>query len=440
MLFSGGIYPLLITLLFLGVYTLLLLLFREHSLRQLVVALGGTVGFMVGFAAIKLLPMLDFLALHPRTMYDYSGFSFSSMIYSLFARDQTKEAIANLAIEARGFWAGVTGGMAENGMYIGWLPLILAIVGVGLHHKQRFLLLLTGLIFLWLSFGNRVRVEMWTLLHLLPGYNSMRIAQRFRLVVGLLAALLAGFGFETVQRFAVQQTPMRYRRLAGRVSLLIPAIILVDLLSVSQPIFNQTFIIPPFELPRSPVFKQVRGYPSYNQAGWITEHPKETVDYSQPLSAEQLFTLYTHPLILHGSQGAMYPALKANLGTIDGYEPIDVPRYAIPSDSPDYRGELFLAEGNGQVELTTWSPNRIVASVAVDSPDQLVLNQNHYPGWRTTDGRAVQNVEGLLAVPVTENDRQIELYYQPFSFVLGSLVTGLTLILAAAIYVPFLKR
>jgi len=57
------------------------------------------------------------------------------------------------------------------------------LIGIGLYDKRRMFLALCLVVFLWLSFGNRSRpVELWTLLHLLPVYNSMRIAQRFRIV------------------------------------------------------------------------------------------------------------------------------------------------------------------------------------------------------------------------------------------------------------------
>lgn len=436
MLFDGGIHPLLITLLFLGLYSLLLIAFREYSFRGVALALAGALVFMGGFSAIKLLPMLEFMREFPRLIYDYSGYSLETLVYSLFAHDQTKAAIANLAVEGRGFWTGVTGGMAENGMYIGWLPLVLAMVGVGLHHKKRLILFVTALIFLWLSFGNRPRLELWTLLHLLPGYSSMRIAQRFRLVLGLLLAVLAGFGFETTRRFIERRVPMRYRQLSRRLSLLIPVMILVDLLAVSQPIFSEAFTIPPFQLPRSSQeFTQISGYPDYNAAGWVTVSPKGLVDWSKPLTDEQLFDLYTNPLILYATEGAMFPAIRANLGTIDGYEPVPVPKNAVPSESPAYRGELFLAGSSGQAEFDDWSPNRLRINLTTSQPDYLVINQNFYPGWHATDGRALTNFNGLLAVPVTPDDHQLELYYRPASVVAGSIITLLTVIVAAVIIV-----
>ncbi|GAB4458540.1 MAG: hypothetical protein Kow0031_38890 [Anaerolineae bacterium] len=432
MLFNGGAYPLPITLLFLAIYSALLLLFRERRFWSLVKAMAATLGFMAGLGAIKLFPLLEFQLTHPRFYYDYSGFSLSSLAYSLLNRAQTKGDIINLAIEGRGFLTGVTGGMAENGMYLGWLILLLAVVGVGLHHKQRLMLLLSALIFLWISFGNRPRLEWWTLLHLLPGFNAMRIAQRFRIVLVLCVAVLAGFGFETVRNGIIRRVSPPRRPVAARLTWLIPAVILIDLLSVAQPIFREAFIIPPFRLPASPEFTQVWGYPSYNADGWVLDNPKDRIDWSQPLSPEQWVELYTDPLILHASQGAMLPAFRANTGTINGYESANVPRRAIAAGAQDYRGEVYLTHEAGEARLAAWSPNRLVVDVAARKAGYLVVNQNWYSGWRAGDGRVVGHYDGLIATRISPEDREIVLYYWPLSFVTGGLVSALALAAAGA--------
>jgi len=422
MYFGGGVYPLAITLLFLGVYAALLAFVREHSIGQVARALAITLIFMFCLGAIKFLPSIEFQRQYPRLLYDYSGYSLTGLAYALLNRHQTVDAIVNLPVEQRGFISGVTAGMDENGMYIGLLPLALALLGLRSLNRRRLALLVALLVFLWLSFGNRPRAELWSLLHLLPVYNSMRIAQRFRLVVLLATALLAGFGLQWLNEVMARRLKQRW--VANFLAAALPAFILIDLLAVSLPVFNQAFPIPPLQLPRSSQFKQVWDLPSYNQTGWLAYG----IDFSgggQPL-AQNAQTAYT--VALHSSLGAMYPAYQANLGVINGYESATVPRNALPITAANYRGEVYLQDTTGGAAFSFWSPNRLVVAVRVDAPGRLVVNQNFYPGWHALgpESREVINADGLLAVPVFPGDTQVELYYRPASFVAGALVSAVT--------------
>ncbi len=417
MYFGGGVYPLAITLLFLTVYSLLAGFLRAAPFGRLVRGLAIALLFMFCLGAVKFLPSIEFQRQYPRLVYDYSGYSLTGLATALLSRNQTVDAIANLPIEQRGFWAGVTAGMDENGMYVGLLPLALVVLGLRLSDRRRFALLVTLLIFLWLSFGNRPRAELWSLLHLLPVYNSMRIAQRFRIVALLAAAIFAGFGFQWLRN----ELSRRWGRGWARALAALPAFILVDLLAVSLPIWADAFPIPPLALPRSDAFYQVWEMPSYNRAGWLTDAP-------QP-DSQDARAAYTQSL--HSSLGAMYPAYQANIGVINGYESALVPRQATPISAENYRGEVYLRDTGGSAAFSYWSPNRWVVDVRAQSPGYLVVNQNFYSGWRAfaPEAREVSAIDGLLAVPVGPTDRQVELVYRPASFGLGLAVSALTVLM-----------
>lgn len=432
MFFGGGVYPLAITLLFLGVYTFFLLVFKVHGRFRPVNVLGIMLIAMLAVGAIKFLPAIEFLQTHPRPVYDYSGYSLNSLRVALFSRNQSLDAIARLPIEQPGFLNGVTGGMDENGMYIGLIPFLLIWPGIGLHSRTRLFLLLGLLIFLWFSFGNRPRAELWSLLHLLPVYNAMRIAQRFRIGFMLCAALLAGFGFETVVGYARQRS-----RFLGRfLAVAIPALVLADLLAVSMPVFKTAFVLPPVQIAPAGQFYQEWAFPSYNRRGWMLD-PAAVPDprllgpvtqtsgpvYGSPADPQ---AAYTSPDLLYASYGSMYPAFLANIGTINGYESANVPRNAVPASSPEYRGEAYLKNTTGEASITGWSPNRLALAVKVSRPGFVVLNQNYYAGWRVQSppGRVVEEQDGRLAVQVLPEDETIELYYRPASFVAGAAISG----------------
>lgn len=433
MFFTGAAYPLPITLLFFGVYGLIMVVFREYSLFRLVKTLVIIVAFTLCLGAIKFFPSIEFQQTYPRTLYDYSGYSLNSLRYGLFSRDQRLEAIANLPIEQPGFLNGVTSGMDENGVYIGLIPFVLFVIGIGLHGKRRFMLFVCFLILLWISFGNRPRVELWSLLHLLPFYKAMRIAQRFRIVFMLCLAILAGFGFQTLKLYASRVVSNHtWNRLLTSVILLV---VLSDLVSVSWFVFKDAFPVPPLEVPKSETFHQILTLPAYDKNGFITS---ETDDQVNPfVVGDNLFHMFS-------SYGAVYPAFLANLGTISVVTSAAVPREAIPISADSYKGEVYLKGTAGSVAISHWSPNRVIIDVDVTDPGFLVLNQNYYSGWHVMgdEGREVEEVHQRLAVKVTPNDDAIELYYLPASFIIGVVVTTVTVLfsLVFAIRVLVTKR
>jgi hypothetical protein len=396
MFFGGGAYPLSITILFLAVYSLILASFKEYTLVRVATLLAATLVFAVCIGAIKFFPAIEFLQAQPRRIYDYSGFSLNSLQFSLLSRDQTLGAIANLPLEKPGFIDGVTGGMDENGMYIGIIPLGLSLIGIGLHDKRRMFLALCLVVFLWLSFGNRSRpVELWTPLHLLPVYDSMRIAQRFRIVFMLCLSILAGFGLSTVDHCVTRIVPR-----PALTRFFTPAVLLIvlaDLWMVNSPVLKEAFPISPLQTTRNDAFQQVWNISAYEKTG-----VQDWLPYS-----------------------ALYPALLSNVGVIDCYETANVPRNAIPASSANYKGEAYLLGTEGTARISDWSPNRFTVDVEASGEGFLVLNQNYYPGWRLEGDRGgqVEEKDGLLAVKVAPPDRRLVLYYLPSSFIAGLAVT-----------------
>ncbi len=420
MFFSGAAYPLPITLLFFGIYGLILIAFKEQTIFQVTKTLFIIVTFMLCLGAIKFFPSIEFQRTYPRTLYDYSGYSLNSLRYGLFSRDQRLEAIENLPLEQAGFLNGVTAGMDENGIYIGLIPFVLFILGIGLHSKRRFLLFLCFLIFLWISLGNRPQVELWTLLHLAPFYRAMRVAQRFRIIFMFCIAILAGFGFQTCKQYIYRKSPNQF--MAQLLSASVLALVLMDLIIVSWPVFKDAFPIPPLDVPKSEVFYQIDSLSPYDKNGFITAASEGQVN---PFSEFNPFSMFS-------SYGSVYPAFLANIGTIDVVTSAAVPREAIPILAANYQGEVYLKNGVGTVKINTWTPNRFTIEVNISSPDFLVINQNYYKGWHMANAnkRQVEEIDHHLAIKVFPEDHQIELYYRPTTFVLGAIVTGLTILLS----------
>jgi hypothetical protein len=83
-------------------------------------------------------------------------------------------------------------------------------------------------------------------------------------------------------------------------------------------------------------------------------------------------------------------------------------------------------------------PNRIVAQTQADAPAVLVISESWFSGWKVTvDGReaALASVSNLLAVQLPAGAHTVTFQYDPLSFRIGLMVSGLTLALAVGLLI-----
>lgn len=393
MYFGGGVYPLAITALFLIIFSVLSVCFKKYKIIKTCKVLSIIMICTLCLGAVKFFPSIEFIRQYPRKVEDYSGYSLNSLQYSLFNSDQKLRTMNKLPGEEKGFVNGFSYAMDENGVYIGIIPFILFLIGLGVYFRSKMPLFLCFFIFLWISFGNRISPSLWELIHKLPVYNFMRVAQRFRIVFIFCLTIFAGFGFQKVKDIVSKIT--RNKKLIRVFAGVSAIVILGDLIIVSFPIWKDAFTITPIKTIKSDKFYQVSKLP------------------------------------LYGAFSSMYPAFLCNLGTINAYETANVPRNALPIESKKYKGEVYLKNTKGEVYFKTWSPNKITISVDAEDKGYVVVNQNYYPGgWKVKGNKnqKVESVDGLLSVRVGPDENEVELYYFPISFVIGLIVTLITLL------------
>ena len=265
--------------------------------------------------------------------------------------------------------------------------------------------------FVWISFGERPWLSLWSWLHALPVLDNMRMVQRFGIVAVMLFAVFVGFGVDAIERLARRRLPNP--RQAVVVAALPVLVLLADLLAVNAPILGEAFPIPPMQVERGPRFEQHHIARRYDAAGWRT---RATNDRFATISG-------------------LYPAFLANRGTTRGYGVVPVPSRAAPAERRDYRGEAYLVGAGGEVRLAQWTPNRLVLDVRAEGRGVLVVNQNYLPGWsarrETAEDEgpaAVISHAGLLAVRVAPEHRRVVLRYLPRSFVVGAVMSVATLL------------
>ena len=115
-------------------------------------------------------------------------------------------------------------------MYIGVVAGILALAGIAADARRRWPWAVALLLGVWLCFGNRIPVSLWSAIHELPVLSSMRVAQRFRIGVVLFLALFAGFGLDALVRLLARGGAARFAR---PIALTIVGVVLADLLWVN---------------------------------------------------------------------------------------------------------------------------------------------------------------------------------------------------------------
>jgi hypothetical protein len=125
----------------------------------------------------------------------------------------------------------------------------------------------------------------------------------------------------------------------------------------------------------------------------------------------------------------------------------DRPRVLEALTTTDFR-DLVLLEGappaadgpagsSGAAAIEQYLPNRVAVRVAGDGPGYLVLTDAWSPGWDcTVDGAAapVYRADYLFrAVAVPAGEHEVVFTFAPRSYQLGRLITGLAVVLAAAV-------
>lgn len=377
------------------------------------ILLGSILVLFFGLSAVKLLPSLELMSRYPRMISEYSGYSLKGLTLALLSKNQNLEDIEKWQPGKRGFWEGITYGMDENGMYVGIIPLVLFILGLWLNAKKRWQLTVIFLIFLWLSFGERIPLSFWQSLKPIFPFDSFRVAQRFRFIFMVPLSIFAGLGLEALTKYSKKLT--KKFSLLACIPTLVVIIVIYDLVKVNSLPFEEAFSIPPIETSRKQEFIQTCNLDFYDKNGFISGR--------------------TNPPI-RAAWSSEYPTFLSNQGIVEGcYEAIPVSRNAVCIDQKNYKGEIFLENAVGNVKLKYWSPNKITVKTSVLSEGSLVVNQNYDPGWKIKKptGKEVKSLGGLLSTDVFPEDEEIVFYYFPLSFIIGGTIS-LASLLAVVIY------
>lgn len=345
--------------------------------------------FLIAFClgAIKTLPTMEYLMQNPRPIQSNEFTPFFGLYDAFLNRHQILGAHH---MEPQSW------GWHEYGAYTGMLPLILFALGLIFFFKREYPLVLSGLFAFLISLGDYGSFSPWHLLHRLPLLDSLHVPSRYIMMFIFSLAMLAGLSFNM---FINKTGGKKSKYFLFAIMLFIAA----DLIFVNGRAFTQAFPNSPQQITAESDFKQMHGTVAATTA-----------------------------------RSAMYLNLLANRGTLDAYEPVPHQTFAKGFTDADYTGEVYMG-GNGTASYSYWSPNKLIVGVDARNSDRLVINQNYDKGWRVK-GKIAENFNGLLSTTVTPSDKIVEFYYLPTSFIIGLIVTLVSIISVVTFSFKYLKK
>lgn len=391
MFYEGGTYVFVFSILFVALYAACYSL-EIRSWQPLFANIGINI-LAAALSAPKLLPMLEMLGSNPRPMSAGSPLAWDDILAFLIER---------------------TGGGWETGAYVGITVVVLYVLSFSLLRQQRSLLLVS-LFMLLLAMGNFATFSPWNILHKLPLFSSFHVPTRVLIVFNFSVALLVGLILEKFRN----SSDHRINFFFWGIVLLIGA----DLLLLSHSIFgeasktkNESVLGANFKLIE--IKRELYRVAPTQSAGLGRSVPSGHLPFSQ-------IRIPGFERFVHGGYSDQYLPLLKNQGVVDAYEPIQFAHNARAVTDADYRGEYYLS-GAGELKQLSWSPNRLVFHVNLPEDGRLVINQNFSTDWHSSEG-SVTNSNGLLAVNLSAGEHDVELFYLPYSFVLGLAVFVATL-------------
>lgn len=353
MFFSGSTYIFAFSMLFLGIDFFVRLIFQERKhIKPFIIIVLLT----ILICSIKALPMMEFLPETKKEQYGLEqdegfGYSFSGFFQSLVENPQ-KYDYQEVLDGYKYYWF-------EYSQYIGLLGLLLAITGMIFSFRKNKELVVILLIVIILAFGKNFFVNLWSILHMLPLFNSLKAPSRLNIFIIFLLALFVGESLRKLKDYRI----IKWLVILG---------VIVNLAIVNIQIYSNEFIDP------------------------------------QPIENKAFFSqnIDTNPESVHPITGwsySMYEFALQDKGTVNCYEKVHLPSASTPFQSLDYKGEAY---DSSIINYVYWSPNKL----SIERPG--TVNQNFDDDWKDSSNNA-----GLIKA----NEKTI--YYLPKTFIIGSLIT-----------------
>jgi hypothetical protein len=399
MVYGDAIYPVPHAAFLLVVYASLLARWARSWRPMRALAAVGAIA--IGLSAPKLLPLAELMRRYPR---------FIGSEEAIWPQDIFKVLTWRIG-DLRATTSFTNGMWHEWGLYLGWLGLALLVAGVAMSRGRRERALV------WAAFpmvlfviGGFHQLTPWRIFHLLPVFHSQHVPSRWLYpAIAILACVAVSGGERWLGRAGS-------RRAFFEVALGVAAMaVAVDMGLVARMPIAQSFVspVPPLADSIAPfhVVHRLPPHPDYTPCLWDIATLPGVIDNVGTLECDT------------------YQGLHTSQRNEDGRMP-GVGAWG--EDDPQYRGEVYVAEGRGTARILAWTPNVVdVAVEGAEAGERVVLNQNWDPGW-TADGAPAAAYEDAVASVLRAPSQTVRFRYWPRSLGAGLAVFGLTLAVLAA--------
>lgn len=384
-LIEGGTYGAPLSAFFLGCYAC----YRFFSRRFSWITFGSLaviLGIGVLLAAPKLIPMLGFWMDHPRMLPAADDSLGTADVWRMFFTRPFTDYMVDRAAHPHlkyGWWG-------EYGAWIGPVTGVLALGAFVLRPRRNLVWLLLALVSGSVMLGTHGPYSSWELLRHLPVLDSLRVPSRYSLLV-TLACVIAASG--AVQALGGWLTT-RFREGPGRVLQWLPLflclVVATDLIVYSCQVLG-TIVHP--EVPavsRDAAFSKEAAM----------NHPREAY-------------------------------VRMNRGTLSCRNELLVSsgRRLPTGQLARMKDEVVVVSGRGaEVEMVSWSPNRMVVDLSGSTPMEIRFRTNHDRNWESDVGTTVDHA-GLLGVKLPPGDHRVTVRYSSRRVWDGLFVTALVLLI-----------
>ncbi len=401
LVYSGGIYPLPHAALLLGVYALLRAAL-EKSWWPLA-ALGAVAALAVGLAAPKLIPALLDFSERPRLVPSTEAIDWRVLWQALVASEQTPSSRPAATPQ----W-----GWHEYGMYIGFVPTVLLLLGLLWPAPRRELALRgAGVVALVLGFGAFHALSPWSLLHQVSLFRSQHVPTRWLYPAVLLLGVTTAAVFGRLLERVTWRQKLELGLLGGCL------LLAIDIGREASLPMQRAFWMRPKAVAVAAEFEQFERIPRAFQY--------QRRDYAPEALPALWAGIGVLPCTLHASLNIWAP--KATDGRPFGMG-------ARGRESKQYRGEAYTESGVGSARIVAFSPNRVEVEVTgATVGDRLIVNQNFDPGW-SVDAQPTQAFRDAIATRITAPKQRLTFRFWPRGLSLGLGLFGLTLGAVALYY------
>jgi hypothetical protein len=321
--------------------------------------------FGIGFAGLRMVPVLETVLSHPRLV-----------------QESVVRTVSQAFVEVYALPPGTAGYDDPGYAYVGvWTYLLFAGAVLFARARRRAATpLLLALLFMSISLGYHGNFSPYPWLHRAPLFRSLRNPTLYSFTGALFVVIAACYALDELAAW-LRERPGRLARLL--VLLGVPGVALgvsVELALMGRAMLRDGVFShqPAARVPQE--FHQARGNRFY-QPGWIW----------------------------------------LDRGSLSCYD--ETPWQTSGHLRPDLPAEEYLADPTaGTVTRLRWTPNRIDLEATLSRPSTVLINQNWAAGWRSSAG-AIHERDGLPAIDLPAGTTRFAVTLWPAAATAGLLLT-----------------